>query len=62
MNTKPSDKRTPGGTEVCVKKEEMLDPNLYNHKGNDKNRPEISIKEEERDSEDYLCKTLGCSS
>ncbi|KAB5576675.1 hypothetical protein PHYPO_G00200400 [Pangasianodon hypophthalmus] len=43
------------GTEVCVKKEETLEPNIYSHGEDFDNTPEvISIKEEEADSEDYL--------
>ncbi|MCJ8732142.1 hypothetical protein PDJAM_G00207520 [Pangasius djambal] len=43
------------GTEVCVKKEETLELNIYSHGEDFDNTPEvISIKEEEADSEDYL--------
>ncbi|XP_060793225.1 histone-lysine N-methyltransferase PRDM9-like isoform X2 [Neoarius graeffei] len=44
-----------GGMEVCVKKEETLDLNIYNHGDDFDNTPEvIAIKEEEADNEDYL--------
>ncbi|XP_053469272.1 histone-lysine N-methyltransferase PRDM9-like [Ictalurus furcatus] len=43
------------GTEVCVKKEEMLQLNIYNHGHAFNTMPEVlSIKEEESDTEDFL--------
>ncbi|MCJ8732106.1 hypothetical protein PDJAM_G00207050 [Pangasius djambal] len=46
----------------CVKKEETLELNIYNHGDDADNTPEvISIKEEDPDSKDYLCKTSGHS-
>lgn len=45
-----------------VKKEESLELNGYNHEDDLNNTPDvISIKVEEDDTEDYLCKTSGLS-
>ncbi|XP_058247607.1 histone-lysine N-methyltransferase PRDM7-like [Hemibagrus wyckioides] len=49
-----SDGGTSGEIEVCVKKEETLDLNIYNHGDNHRHRPEVTVKEEEADHEDYL--------
>lgn len=58
VKTEPS----AGGTEVCVKKEETLELNIFNHGERHSNGPEVlSIKEEETDNEDCLCKTLEIS-
>ncbi|XP_060776261.1 histone-lysine N-methyltransferase PRDM9-like [Neoarius graeffei] len=44
-----------GGTDVCVKKEETLELNIYSHGHDINNLPEvIAIKEEETDTEDSL--------
>ncbi|XP_060784381.1 zinc finger protein 79-like [Neoarius graeffei] len=48
-----------GGTSevsgICVKKEETLEFNIYNHGNNFENPPEVlSIKEEDPDNQDYL--------
>lgn len=45
-----------------VKKEESLELNGYNHEDDLNNTPDvISIKVEDDDTEDYLCKTSGLS-
>lgn len=50
------------GTEVCVKKEEMLQLNIYNHGHAFNTMPEVlPIKEEESDTEDFLCKSPNLS-
>lgn len=61
VKTKTSDGGMSVGTEVCVKKEETLDLNIYNHGDNHRHGPEVTIKEEEADHEDYLCKMSGLS-
>lgn len=57
MKTETSD----GGTECIVEKEETLELSINNH-GNDFTKTpdvKISIKEEEADDKDFLCKTSG---
>lgn len=58
VKTEPS----AGETEVCVKEEEALELNISNHRERHSDGPEVlSIKEEETDNEDCLCKTSGHS-
>lgn len=54
--------RTSEETEVCVKKEEMLELNISNH-GNevDTTAEVFSVKEEASDSKDFLCKSFHMS-
>ncbi|KAK2850502.1 hypothetical protein Q7C36_009285 [Tachysurus vachellii] len=53
-SSQTSDGGTSGWTDVRVKKEETLDLNIYNHGDDHRNRPELCMKEEEADNEDYL--------
>ncbi|XP_060760936.1 uncharacterized protein LOC132870934 [Neoarius graeffei] len=55
MKRETSDGETSEVSEVHVKKEEMLELNIYNHGDNLDNPPEgLTIKEEDPDNKDYL--------
>ncbi|XP_060785053.1 zinc finger protein ZFP2-like isoform X1 [Neoarius graeffei] len=55
MKMETSDGGTADASEICVKKEEMLELNIYNHGDDLDNTPEVlSIKEEDPDNKDYL--------
>lgn len=59
MKTETSDGGTSTVKEVCVMKEEILELNIYNHRDDLSNPPELlSIKKDDPDK-DYLCKTSG---
>ncbi|XP_060789181.1 zinc finger protein ZFP2-like isoform X1 [Neoarius graeffei] len=55
MKTESSDEGTSEVSEVCVKKEETLELNIYNH-GDDLDNPSdvLSLKGEDPDNKDYL--------
>lgn len=60
MKTEALDGGTSEASEVCVKKEETLELNIYSHGDDHDNLPElISIKEEDPDYKDFLCKISG---
>lgn len=60
MKTETSDEGTSEASEVCVKKEETTELNIYSHGDNLDNPAEVfSVKEE--DCKDYLCKSPSLS-